>query len=455
MLSRETRLSSTYDGAILPAQGRLADRFLHLTLYVCILSSFFVFVQPAPYEYLAVVLALACLLARVTVSRFILPLLMLLLIRDAAGAIGLLRIVDTGYMRTSGEPAALLEQSYSYVDSTRFLATSFYLGISGVMFACLFTQDTVRRLATLRSAYVMSGVVASLVGTLGYFDIYFNFIPGLDVFSLNERAVAGFKDPNVLGCFLIPPLTWLIEGFIVDKIRLHNLIASIIIFVGLLLAFSRAAWGSFAISAVLLIYFLYVSQPDRRLRNRVIFFVAGGIVVALGIFAVLGSVEVVHQMFADRARLQVYDFGSDNHARFQLQADSIREILIHPLGMGPWGFAHMTGWVSHNSYLGAFLNQGWIGGVAYLLLTALTLSIGFKALWVRSPWQTFLIATYGPFVGLVLEAFVIDTDHWRHYYLLLGIIWGLAAANMGYRRQQLRSAEYGATRRMVPAPSPT
>jgi hypothetical protein len=26
------------------------------------------------------------------------------------------------------------------------------------------------------------------------------------------------------------------------------------------------------------------------------------------------------------------------------------------------------------------------------------------------------------------EGFIIDTDHWRHFFLILGIIWGLAAA---------------------------
>ncbi len=58
--------------------------------------------------------------------------------------------------------------------------------------------------------------------------------------------MGGFKGPNDFGAFLIPPLIWLIEGFIVDKIRLRNLIASIIIFVALLLSFSRGAWGSFS-----------------------------------------------------------------------------------------------------------------------------------------------------------------------------------------------------------------
>jgi hypothetical protein len=34
----------------------------------------------------------------------------------------------------------------------------------------------------------------------------------------------------------------------------------------------------------------------------------------------------------------------------------------------------------------------------------------------------------------MLEGFVIDTDHWRHFFLLLGMIWGLAAATFNYGR---------------------
>jgi len=37
-------------------------------------------------------------------------------------------------------------------------------------------------------------------------------------------------------------------------------------------------------------------------------------------------------------------------------------------------------------------------------------------------------------VGEILEGFVIDTDHWRHFFLLLGMIWGLAAATFNYNR---------------------
>src|SRR5580692_11199282 len=108
----------------------LADRFLHVTLFITVLSSFFVFIEPAPYEYLAFVLGFACVLARVSFNRVVLPLLVLLLIRDAGGVIGLLSIVSSGWMRLSTEPIAT-EITFDYPDSIRFLAVSFYLGLTG------------------------------------------------------------------------------------------------------------------------------------------------------------------------------------------------------------------------------------------------------------------------------------------------------------------------------------
>ena len=425
----------------IPAQ-HLADNFLHFVLYVCILSSFFVFVQPAPYEYIAVVLGVAALLARVRLNRALLPLLILLLVRDFFGALSLLQVVDAGWMRTAGSPEVLLED-YGWDDSARFLATSFYLGLTGVLFACIFTQDTMRRLATLRSAYVMAAVVATILGLLGYFSVNFNFLPGLEVFSANDRPVAGFKDPDLFGCWLIPPLSWLIARMVTEKLRLRDVLASLIIFTGVLMDFSRAAWGSLAFTIVFLIYLLFLTQTDGRARKRIFYLVIAGGIAAVAIFLALNSIDVVHDMFVQRFHLfQSYDIDSDNRARIYLQRDSLREIFNHPLGMAPWGFAHYTGWVSHNVYLGVMLNHGWFGGIAFLTLVLLTLVIGFKAMWVRTPWQPFLIATYVPLVALLLEALIADIDHWRHYYLLTGVIWALAVATAKYSRYRAAGVSY-------------
>ena len=90
----------------------------------------------------------------------------------------------------------------------------------------------------------------------------------------------------------------------------------------------------------------------------------------------------------------------------------------------------------HNVYLQAFLVYGWAGGMAYLTLLAATLWTALRTVFVRTPWQPYLICAVAAFVGEMLEGFVIDTDHWRHFFLLLGMIWGLAAATTHYGRSR-------------------
>jgi hypothetical protein len=33
----------------------------------------------------------------------------------------------------------------------------------------------------------------------------------------------------------------------------------------------------------------------------------------------------------------------------------------------------------------------------------------------------------------VVESAIIDIDHWRHYFLILGVLWGLMAASRPYQ----------------------
>lgn len=145
-------------------------------------------------------------------------------------------------------------------------------------------------------------------------------------------------------------------------------------------------------------------------------------------------------MILERATLfQAYDTGTEG-SRFNIQQRSIENILEHPNGMGPWVFARVYGLVSHNSYLGVFLNHGWLGGIAYLALTFTTLAIGFRSIFVRTPWQVPMVAVLSAYVGMCLESIIVDTDHWRNYYLLVGMVWGMFAATVNYQRRERQSA---------------
>lgn len=392
--------------------SRLADNFLHAVLYLCVLSSFFVFVQPAPYEFLIGVLVFACLLARVRIDVKVLPLLFLMIIRDVSGIYPFFYVMD--------RPR-----------SVQFMMIHFYLGLNVVVFACLFAQDTMRRLSTLRAAYVLAGVVGTVLGLIGYFKL----IPGFEIFTLNDRVVAGFKDPNVFGPFLIPPLLWLIQGFVTDRFRLISVVCSMILATGLILAYSRAAWIHFVISAALMVWLLFMTSPNRESRKRVVILVIAGLIAFAFLFAILMSIETVREMLIQRAGLQSYDTGTEG-SRINTQAKALSDIFDYPLGMGPWEFLRINQLAAHNSIMGTLLNLGWIAGFAYTSLILLTLAIGLRCLIVRTPWQPFLIATYASFVGVIPVGFVIDTDHWRHYYLVVGIIWALSIATFNFVRDQ-------------------
>ena len=109
--------------------------------------------------------------------------------------------------------------------------------------------------------------------------------------------------------------------------------------------------------------------------------------------------------------------------------------------MGPWVFGRAYGLVSHNSYLGMFLNHGWMGGIAYLTLTLTTLAVGFRSVFARTPWQVPTIAVFAAYVGICFESAIVDTDHWRNYYLLVGMVWGIFAATVNHQRGETRVAE--------------
>ena len=89
-------------------------------------------------------------------------------------------------------------------------------------------------------------------GTLAYFGA----IPGADLFTRYGRAAGGFQDPNVFGPFLVTPSLYLIYGLLTGK-AMHapwRIIGLLILSLGVFLSFSRAAWGLFLFSAVLLVF---------------------------------------------------------------------------------------------------------------------------------------------------------------------------------------------------------
>lgn len=398
------------------------ERLLLLVLYITILASSVAFIEPSPHDGLMLVLAVTCLVAGVRFERHVVVLFLLLLMWNVAGLLALLNVPGQ-------------EQTIQYA------GTSIYLALAGLLFAGLFSHNTLQRLATMRAAYIFTAVLCTLFGLA----VYWHFLPGEDIFTWSGRVRSTFKDPNVFGPFMVLPALFLIEDMVTRRVQLWKLAATFVLLTGILFSFSRGAWFNYALSTVALLALLFVTAPTPLARLRPIVLAIFSAVGVTLLLLLLLSFEPVRTMFLERAQLtQSYDVGEGG--RFELQAIALNLLLDHPFGLGPFAFSDMFGGTQqHNVYLQAFLVYGWLGGISYIMLILTTLYVGLRSALIRSPWQSYAIAACAAFVGIVGESFIIDSDHWRHFFLILGIIWGSIAANSRLANGKAVAAPSGVT----------
>jgi hypothetical protein len=159
--------------------------------------------------------------------------------------------------------------------------------------------------------------------------------------------------------------------------------------------------------------------------------VVGAFVVALLLVLAL-SIPAVHDVFLIRASLsQDYDVGETG--RFGSQWRSLPMLLEQPFGFGPLQFRHVFPEDPHEMYVNAFASYGWLGGLSFLAFTTTTLYVGWRLVFVRSPFRDVAIPIWACLFVQMAQGLQIDTDHWRHLFLLFGALYGLAAAERRYR----------------------
>jgi hypothetical protein len=396
----------------------VAQRLLNLILFLAALTSSIAFIEPSPHDALMIVLMVACVAARVSFDQKLLPLMFLLTVWLIGGFFSLIQVGDNA-------------------KDIQYAGTSLYLGIAAITFACLFSDGNMQRLSLLRRGYILAALIATAAGYLGFFHL----VPHSDIFLDYDRVSATFKDPNVYGPFLMFPIVWLMIRILTRGIRPLDVALLMILTGGLLLSFSRGAWAHFAISATVGVLTTFLVTPDPRMRRRIVVVGVLTIMFAALVVGALLSIGSVHDMLLERAKaIQPYDVGPGG--RFWLQEQALGTILQNANGLGPFEFDRIFGLQQHNVYMQGFLVYGWLGGAAYLALVFATLMLGLITMPIEAPWQHYLITAYAVFVGEMVEGMIVDTDHWRHFFLMLGLVWGLSTASINARRRRVWNDDY-------------
>jgi O-Antigen ligase len=283
-----------------------------------------------------------------------------------------------------------------------------------------------RHFETLMNVWIVASCIAASLGIFG-------FATGNEMFLWDGRAKGLFDEPIAFGAFLLPGLYGCMYHLSLGRRRALGTLGLLICMAGILLSFSRAA--VFALFVFTPVYFVLL---NRRNLGKAIAYLLIGIFLSC---ALIGTAMLTSETFQEkvitRATLgETYD--TEHGGRYDRYYRSIPMILDNPTGLGMLQIDKIFPEPIHNIFLSSFLNYGWLAGVSWLLLTILSFKVAFqnqKA--THSPmatWISFSLLSQLPC------ALLQQVEHWRHFWLLLGLLWGFKC------RQVL------AGRRVRPAP---
>jgi hypothetical protein len=377
----------------------------------------FVIDEPAPYEVFLAALIGFWFILGLKISRTTGVLLCFMLTYITGGTLSITQMKEIG-------------------DAPIYLAVTFFLLLSSV-FYCAIIEEDMRRLQLIFNAWTAAAVITSMLGILGYFHAF----PGAEMFTRYDRAMGAFQDPNVFGPFLIAPSLYLLHGILTGKIvhlPIRGLCLAILTF-GVLLSFSRAAWAMFLFSQMMMVFIMFIKERSGAFRLKILVITLVGIILGVVTIVVALQIPAISDLLTSRTKL-VQDYDGERLGRFARHQLGFLSAMSQPLGIGPMVFSTIYPEDEHNIWLKSLTTYGWLGLVTYLGLVWTSIWFGIRYMFRDRPWQPYLMAAWITLCGHELIGNVIDTDHWRHHFMLFGVVWGCAALEHKYQKERARTA---------------
>jgi hypothetical protein len=380
-------------------------RLLDWCVALWIFSGALVFIEPSPYELIFLGVVGIALFGGFALHRSSLPILGLFALFIPFAIIGAFQV-------KYGEVS----------DALIFVTVTIFLVFTAYFVANYVIADTVNRMRLINSAYTWAALLSAVLGVVGYLGL----IPGAEFLTRYDRAKALFQDPNVYGPFLILPAAYALQRVLLGRPRraIWGACIFLVLTIGVFVSFSRGAWIHLAITSMLVFLLCFLLEATVYLKIRMIVLATCGVLVLVVALGALLSIPTVQKLFETRTQSQNYDTGDTG--RFGRQAFAFDLALEHPLGIGPLQFRHYRVVEEpHNTYVSVLHGYGWGGGLVFYGLIFLTAWRGIAGLFRGGPNRLLLIPLVATFLPLAGEAAIIDIDHWRHLFLVIGLIWGV------------------------------
>jgi O-antigen ligase len=313
--------------------------------------------------------------------------------------------------------------------AARFFCITAYL----VIFACWLVSyvRTEERARTIVSLYIVSAAVFAFLSTLA---LYISF-PGSELLTQALRARGLFKDTNVFGPYLVPAVFLLLEELLRPRLlgwsRSVKVVMLITIGAGVLSSYSRGAWLNLALGLIGLLAIFSLRQSGLRKAVGVLLVLTGMVLASYTVLTVTGSTGFLEE----RAQRQSYDV-----QRFTAQRTGIEFGERYPVGIGPGQFDVLAPVSTHSTFIRTFAEQGILGLVCWVAIVITTLVLaGRNAVLGRDSHGVGSAALFASWLGLIASSFFVDTLHWRHLWLVAGLIWVGTIADRDRRAARARA----------------
>lgn len=303
------------------------------------------------------------------------------------------------------EPAAIdFNVSLKFI-TLRLYAFGVFCAFSKISF--VYGENAIRRFLMFMlistSLTVILSVLSLMTGlALPLFDL-----------TLDRMRIQGFfKDPNVFGPFCVCTLCCSFGAtyqFISKKWIIYWNAMLVVCATGAFLSFSRATWMYLII---VLIWIAFEYQGDRKR------------LIALSILScliIICSIQLQNpgliELAISRSQLQGYD-----NQRFSNQANSINLMISNPLGIGLGQSERLLGMSTHQTYIRYITEQGTMAVILPCFVSALIfLKIRQQCLFQNRLIRALCVNT----LGISLVSPFVDVLHWRHLWIIGGILLGL------------------------------
>ena len=303
----------------------------------------------------------------------------------------------------------------------RDLGIETYLVATVILLAAIFRKYPERMSAFVNGLVLGAVLVSSLFVALKLVgrvpDIMFR-----DEHRVRVRGL--FKDPNVLGPFLIFPILLLLFRNEVVRFPFARL-AAIPCMLVLVLTYSRGAYVGFFAAIGLLI--LLVGLRERiSYANAAIAMSALAAAVAVG--AITWSTAGLPGVEIETARLSYQSYDDD---RFSTLFTAFDYVVEHPLGNGVRSFAADHGSNPHNLLLGKATDAGILAGLIVVIVPLFAAARVLQK--STSRHSRFSLIVGAALVGNMVVSSVVYSHHWRHMFFLVALAFALTQSSESRR----------------------